>query len=551
MHPKEAGSTGVEFVVRRVSTLGRVLVPGSVLVSVATLILVTSPPASAATCGATSPSTAPNVGLVGLAPNGIALPKGGTATISATIPLAKGTRKVTFSVLCSPDQGHSAPQSVPTSLHPNSLNPGVQQAYFTIKDRGGTGPEVIEASTHSPLTGKIVHPTVLITWVQPINCSQSPSRLGFVLALECASHSALVSKLIHYARETVDCGIGVGAFLAPAAKLAEIAALFRDSDTAARLGELARGLSAPARTLVKDLYAVRDASGLDKGERIYDFFDDVHSLSGLVQNLRTLLTVLPTDKVGEIGGDIANLVGVGSCLTLIGQIVHYVTGPSSPPPPATPPPTTTPATIVPSVGPTLVDLEDTAANPSNGDQSFGDWSDATGQGVDVDDALPNSLSGYRCAVLDLNQSLADGDTAQLTSFLQAGGTVIALGEHADGDGFDNADAALNDLAQALGVGLSLNDDSNDQGDTVTTNIDSSPLTAGVSSIGYNWASSLAISGSAQELVAGAGDSYSLIGEQSVDGGTFVMSGDSNAFTDNNDGFYTDDDDGILVSNLCP
>ena len=213
--------------------------------------------------------------------------------------------------------------------------------------------------------------------------------------------------------------------------------------------------------------------------------------------------------------------------------------------------TTPTPTTVPTSGPTLVDLEDTAADPDNGDQSFDDWSNATGQEADVENALPQSLSGYRCVVLDLNQSLADGDRAELTSFLQGGGTVIALGDHSDGDGFDNADAALNGLANPLGLGLSLNDDSNDQGDTVTTNVDSSPLTAGVSSIGYNWASSVAISGSAREIVASADDSYSLIGAQSVDGGTFVMSGDSNAFTDNNDGFYTDDDNGVLVSNLCP
>ncbi len=216
-----------------------------------------------------------------------------------------------------------------------------------------------------------------------------------------------------------------------------------------------------------------------------------------------------------------------------------------------PSPPTNVATIVPTIGPTLVDLEDTAANYDNGDQTFTEWSAATGENVDVDDALSASLSGYRCVVLDLNQSLASGDEAELTSFLSAGGTVVALGEHSDGDGFDAADSTLNVLASALGVGLSLNDDSNDSGDTVTGNIDTSPLTDGVAAIGYNWASSLAISSSAYELVASADDSYSLIGAQSVDGGTFVMSGDTNAFTDNNDGFYDDDDNGTLVDDLCP
>jgi hypothetical protein len=46
-------------------------------------------------------------------------------------------------------------------------------------------------------------------------------------------------------------------------------------------------------------------------------------------------------------------------------------------------------------------------------------------------------------------------------------------------------------------------------------------------------------------------SATLIGEQAIGPGTFVMSGDSNLFTDNNDGFYTEYNNGQLVTNLCP
>ena len=86
---------------------------------------------------------------------------------------------------------------------------------------------------------------------------------------------------------------------------------------------------------------------------------------------------------------------------------------------------------------------------------------------------------------------------------------------------------------------------------MTENIDSSPLTAGVSAIAYNWASSVSLTGNAEPLVESADDSSTLIAEAPVSAGLFVMSGDSNAFSDNNDGFYSDDDNGKLVDNLCP
>ena len=206
---------------------------------------------------------------------------------------------------------------------------------------------------------------------------------------------------------------------------------------------------------------------------------------------------------------------------------------------------------MPASGPSLIYQYDTAGSPDDGDLDFANWAGATGQDADVEDTLPSDLDTYRCVALDLNQSFNDGDEGQLAGYLQAGGTILALGEHSDGDRLDAADAALNSMLGDLGVSITINDDSNDYGDTVTSNIGSSPLTSGVSSIGYNWASSLSLSGSAQELVGSADDSYSLIAEQSAGGGTMIVSGDSNAFSDNNDGFYGDDNNGQLVSNMCP
>jgi hypothetical protein len=214
--------------------------------------------------------------------------------------------------------------------------------------------------------------------------------------------------------------------------------------------------------------------------------------------------------------------------------------------------TTSPPLTIPASGPTLIDEEDTAGDPYNGDQTFSDWSDATGQEADVEDALPTTLSGYRCVVLDINQSLATSDESQLEAYLQAGGTVIALGEHQDdGRKFDTADGTLNTLAQTLGSSLALDDDEVDDGDTYTYSIEDSPLTAGVESLGENDVSTVEVPDGAQALVDDSGDDAPIVGAQAIGGGTFVMSGDSNMFSDNNDGFYNDADNGVFVADLCP
>lgn len=214
--------------------------------------------------------------------------------------------------------------------------------------------------------------------------------------------------------------------------------------------------------------------------------------------------------------------------------------------------TSPPPLTVPQSGPTLIDEEDTAGDPDNGDQTFSDWSNATGQGADVEDALPASLSGYRCVVLDINESLGTSDASQLAAYLQAGGTVVALGEHQDDGGrFDAADATLNTLAQTLGSSLSLDDDEVDDGDTYTYSIEDSPLTAGVQSLGDNAVSTVEAPAGAQALVDDSNDDAPIVGAQTIGAGTIVMSGDSNMFSDNNDGFYTDADNGVFVTDLCP
>jgi hypothetical protein len=239
-------------------------------------------------------------------------------------------------------------------------------------------------------------------------------------------------------------------------------------------------------------------------------------------------------------------------LTLYRHTFTIANAPGAFGPVGTAPTTPTAPTHVPPAGATLIYQGNTAGGSTFGDLSFDDWAAANGEQVDYADTLPSDASAYRCVVLDLNESFAPGDQAALIGYLAQGGTVLALGEHGDsGGGFDASDAAINGLAAALGSPITLDDDAIDGGDTVTSNIDSSPLTSGVFSLGYNWSSTLSVASPAQPLVESADDSSTLIAAQAIDGGTFVISGDSNFFSDNNDSFYADDDNGRLVEDLCP
>jgi hypothetical protein len=221
--------------------------------------------------------------------------------------------------------------------------------------------------------------------------------------------------------------------------------------------------------------------------------------------------------------------------------------------PASPAPTPTPPASlpqVPSTGSTVVYDGATAMGSQEGDLTFYDWEEATGENTEVSGALPDSLSSYRCVVLLANESLEAQEESLLADYLRSGGTIVAIGEH-QGYGFDEADATLSRFASSLGVGLALDDDELDYGEQVTTSIDSSPLTTGVYALGDNWVSSVSVSGSAQALADSSEDSGTIVGAQAVGNGQFVMAGDSNMFSDNSYDAYYYYDNGQFVHNLCP
>ncbi len=131
--------------------------------------------------------------------------------------------------------------------------------------------------------------------------------------------------------------------------------------------------------------------------------------------------------------------------------------------------------------------------------------------------------------------------------MNTGGRIVALAEHESG--FLAAITTMNDLATALGAGLSVVPALLDTSPTTTTNIDTSTFTDGVSSIRLNATSEVAVSGSAESLVRTTGG-ITFIGADQIGSGVFVLSGDSNVFNDFSDNGYTDHDNGVLVANIC-
>ncbi len=237
------------------------------------------------------------------------------------------------------------------------------------------------------------------------------------------------------------------------------------------------------------------------------------------------------------------------------QIYHGCTSTTPSPPAPTPPPSPAPPPTVPAAGPTLVYDGQTAIPPEEdsfefeGDRSFNDFSGATGQPVEVSETLSTNITPDRCVVLLTNESLDQGQEAELAAYLHAGGTILALGEHEGGE-YATANETLSRFAASLGVGLALNDDSHDSGPNSAYDIASSPLTANIFSLGDNWVSTLEVSGAAQPLVGTADGEGVLVGTQTVGNGMFVMAGDSNLFTDDSQG-YDEDDNGQFARDLCP
>jgi hypothetical protein len=183
------------------------------------------------------------------------------------------------------------------------------------------------------------------------------------------------------------------------------------------------------------------------------------------------------------------------------------------------------------------------------DEGYEAFGQATGKEVVKLVELPSDLLAYDCVVLPVNAQLFSSDQkALLSSYINNGGRVLALAEHF---GFGSAIATMNDLSQAIGADVSVISDAIDSDFHTTTNIDSSSLTAGVTSIRYAATSEVevVVFGSAESLVRSIGGT-TFIGADWIGNGLFVLSGDSNVFSDNSNDGYINHDNGVLAANIC-
>jgi hypothetical protein len=184
---------------------------------------------------------------------------------------------------------------------------------------------------------------------------------------------------------------------------------------------------------------------------------------------------------------------------------------------------------------------------SSTDEGYTKFGTAAGRPVSSSATLPADLSPYACVVLPVNAAaFSAGQITTFSTYVNGGGTLIALGENA---GFAAANTNLTAVSTGLGAGMTV------VGDTLsgpTTNIVASPLTAGMTSFGYTAAGHVTISAPGQPLIynLGAGTQPAIVGTAVLGAGLFVLSGDSNAFSDNDIGSYTLNSNPILVANLC-
>jgi len=163
--------------------------------------------------------------------------------------------------------------------------------------------------------------------------------------------------------------------------------------------------------------------------------------------------------------------------------------------------------------------------------------------------LPASLSRYRCVVLPINRvRFRARQKAIFAAYLARGGRILAIGEHRE---FIDAVKTMNNLAASLGAGLRLKPALVAPGFHTTRRIDRSSFTRHVRAIRFALTSlvTVLVRGHARSLVRTPGGK-TFIGADRMGHGVFILAGDSNVFSDDTDTGYSEQDNGVLVHNLC-
>lgn len=166
-------------------------------------------------------------------------------------------------------------------------------------------------------------------------------------------------------------------------------------------------------------------------------------------------------------------------------------------------------------------------------------------------SLPADLSPNACVLLPANSATFDaGQKATLASYLNGGGTIIAMGENGRFASGPAATQTMNDLAASLGVAVSGSPFAAVDPDyRTTTRIQASPYTDGVAKLGYAYTSLIQVSSPAKLLVSTNQGNQPFLAVQDFGTGKFVYSGDGNIFSDLI-GAYSVDDNARFAKNLC-
>jgi hypothetical protein len=145
---------------------------------------------------------------------------------------------------------------------------------------------------------------------------------------------------------------------------------------------------------------------------------------------------------------------------------------------------------------------------------------------------------------------SSGQKSQLAAYVNAGGRLLAIGEY--GPLSPGATTTLNDLSASLGSGMRLTSELIGAGSWETTNIDPHQFTAGVTAIRYAGTSRVSpiTGGTSLVRTIDAQGAVPFLATQQLGAGHFILSGDSNVFSDFDFGGYAFADNDVLVRNIC-
>jgi len=164
--------------------------------------------------------------------------------------------------------------------------------------------------------------------------------------------------------------------------------------------------------------------------------------------------------------------------------------------------------------------------------------------------LPAALSRYRCVVLPVNQvRFTARQKATFAAYLARGGRILAIAEFQE---FSAASVrTMNNLASSLGTGLRLTPANVARRFHTTRRILPSSFTRQVRAIRFAATSlvRVVVRGHARALVQ-TSRGKTFIGVNRMRHGVFMLSGDSNVFSDFSNTGYTKQDNGVLVRNFC-